>query len=597
MSQANEEAHRGATYEAQRIDALKRLDLLDTAPTEAFDRITRMASQIFNLPISAVSLTDTDRQWFKSRVGVTHDSIPRDKAPCGQVADTAEPVVIPDLLEDACYNTSRLAQSGIRFYAGAPLVTDDGYCLGAMCVLGTEPRQASPEELAALRDLAAMVMTQIELQHALGRIDPVSGLPNRKQFRENFEDLNKDGQGIDARVLVMINFAKPEEVRDGTRAMGSNYFEDLIRQSVASLKEILGKGRTIYHVGETQVVFYARQGVQLQAYTREVAQALQMQRNANNASFMTTTSIGIAPFLLGQTGYADVLRMAHSACQDAFETDDHVCVYSMEHDAVHLRRFALLNKFGSALENTERLSLVYQPRIDIESGHCVGAEALLRWTDPELGTVSPGEFMPIVELSSMARLVTAWVMDTAIRQLRQWQDQGIAMQLSLNVSATNLLEPDFAHRLLATLGKYRVDPAALELELTESAFMSNLGKAQAALTAIANVGVRLAIDDFGTGYSSLSYLQSLPADVVKIDQSFIRKLFDGERTKMLVSAMVSLSHDLGYHVVAEGVETAEMLDFLKLTGCDEAQGYLFAKPMPPEALVQWLARQRVIEPA
>ncbi|TCS35163.1 EAL domain-containing protein (putative c-di-GMP-specific phosphodiesterase class I) [Paucimonas lemoignei] len=597
MSHPNEESNPSDTYEARRLEALHRLDLLDTAPTEAFDRITRMAAQIFNLPISAVSLTDADRQWFKSRVGVAHDSIPRDKAPCSHVADTAGVVVIPDLLDDACYRDSPLAESGIRFYAGAPLITDDGYSLGAMCVLGTEPRQTTPEEMASLHDLAAMAMAQIELQHALGRIDPVSGLPNRKQFREDFDDLNKDGKGIEARVLVMVNFAKPEEIRDGTRAMGSHYFEDLIRHSVTLLRSILGKGRTIYHVGEAQVAFFARQGIELQAYSRELAQVLQQQRHASNASFMTTTSVGIAPFLLGQTGYADVLRMAHSACQEAFEMDEHVCVYSTEHDAAHLRRFTLLNKFSSALEHTERLSLVYQPRIDIASGACVGAEALLRWTDPDLGPVSPGEFMPIVELSSMARPVTAWLMETAIRQLRQWQDDGIDMQVSLNVSATNLLEPDFAERLLATLTKYQVAPQAVELELTESAFMSNPGKAQATLTAVADAGVRLAIDDFGTGYSSLSYLQSLPADIVKIDQSFIRKLFEGERARMLVGAMVSLSHELGYRVVAEGVETQEALDFLRKTGCDEVQGYLFAKPMPPESLVQWLAQQQVSEAA
>lgn len=142
--------------EASRLDALKSLDLLDTPPAESFDRITRMASQIFGLPIAAVSLTDSDRQWFKSRVGVEHWSVTREKAPCAQVAESCDLVVIEDFLTDPHYHDSALAKDGIRFYAGAPLVTRDGYGLGAMCVLGTSPRQAQPSELMALRDLAAM---------------------------------------------------------------------------------------------------------------------------------------------------------------------------------------------------------------------------------------------------------------------------------------------------------------------------------------------------------------------------------------------------------------------------------------------------------
>lgn len=381
-----------ALHEAQRLEAVHRLDLLDTPPTEAFDRITRMAATIFNLPISAVSLTDSDRQWFKSRVGIAHASIPRPKAPCAEVADSAAVLVIPDLLGDQDYRNSHLAQNGIRFYAGAPLMTDDGYCLGAMCVLGNVAREASAEEIASLKDLAAMVMSQIELQHALGRLDPISGLPNRKQFREDFEDLRMDSASTDARLVVMVNLARPEEVRDGVRVMGSSHFEELIRQSAKSLKQLLGKGRSVYHVAETQFAFFALPDVDLPAYRKDVAQILRAHRTGTKTAFLTTISIGIAPFLLGQVEYGDVLRMAHNASQDAFEVDEHVSVYSLEQDAAHLRRFTLLNKFSQALDNPDCLRLVYQPRIDIASGACIGAEALLRWTDPELGAVSPGEF-------------------------------------------------------------------------------------------------------------------------------------------------------------------------------------------------------------
>lgn len=576
-------------YEKERLDSLHRLGLLDSPPSEAFDRITRMAAQLFKLPIAAVSLTDTDRQWFKSRVGVAHTSIPREKAPCAQVADSTTVLVVPDLMEDPFYSDSHLARSGIRFYAGAPLLTEEGYSLGAMCVLGTEARQATPDELDALKDLASMVMSQIELQHALGRIDPISGLPNRKQFKEDYEDLIKDRKNIEACLLVMINVAKPEEVRDGVRVLGSAYFESLIRQSAKILKTILGEERKVYHVAETQFAFFSPPGTDLPAYTMLLTEQLPMQRAKLDTRFLTTTAIGIAPFLLGQTEFSSLLHMAHSAAHDAFEMDRHICVYSMEQDALHLRRFTLLSRFGLALEDTRQLSLVYQPRIDIRSGECVGAEVLLRWTDPELGAVSPGEFMPLVELSSMARGLTALVLDRAIRQVSAWQRSGKPLKFSVNISASNLLEDDFAERLVAMLEEHHADPAGLELELTESAVMANPGKAQAMLNAIASAGVSIAIDDFGTGYSSLSYLQELPAQIVKIDQSFVRDVASNERKRKLVGAMIELSHELGYRVVAEGVETAEAISFLQSNSCDEAQGYLFGRPMPLEQFTQWMA--------
>ena len=181
--------------ENARLDALRQLKLLDTAPSESFDRITRMASQIFGLPVAAISLTDRDRQWFKSRVGVDHWSIPRDRAPCAALAESTKPLVIEDLLADSYYADSVLGRAGTRFYAGAPLVTSEGFGLGSLCVLGTQPRKASAAELAALVDLAAMVMAQIELQHAFGRIDPVSGMPTTTQFREDLSDLARDHPG------------------------------------------------------------------------------------------------------------------------------------------------------------------------------------------------------------------------------------------------------------------------------------------------------------------------------------------------------------------------------------------------------------------
>jgi len=582
--------------EASRLEALRKLNLLDTPPSEAFDRITRMAAQMFDLPIAAVSLTDSDRQWFKSRVGVEHDSIPRMKAPCGQVADEGEMLVIPDLALDCHYRASVLAESGIRFYAGAPLITKDGYCLGAMCVLGPEPRAISEREREALRDLAAMVMAQIELRHALGRVDPFSGLPNRNQFVDDFRDMTADRLRGEERLAALVNLASPEQLSNALRAMGPGYLDEIVGEAVRMLTATIGLDSTVYHISPTEFVFVARPGTDAVEFCVGLENWLRRRAASLTSRFVTTARIGIAPFTVGVTGYADLLRNLHSAVQHGIDQECGVSMFSQEQDALYQRRFWLVNEFGATLDGAipgrdGQLRLVFQPKVDLASGACIGAEALLRWTHPEFGDVSPGEFIPIIERTSMVRAVTNWVLETAMVQLAEWRRKGLDLELAVNVSAVNLLEPDFCIRVVDGLRRRGLPPSSLALELTESALMQNPKMAEATLRALHAAGVRLAIDDFGTGYSSLTYLQSLPVQVVKIDQSFVRGIEGDERKRSLVSAMIKLAHDLGHRVVAEGVETAEVLDVLKGVGCDEAQGYWYAKPLAPGAFVEWLAEQ------
>jgi EAL domain-containing protein (putative c-di-GMP-specific phosphodiesterase class I) len=281
----------------------------------------------------------------------------------------------------------------------------------------------------------------------------------------------------------------------------------------------------------------------------------------------------------------------YSAAHDAVEGAHRVRVFSAEQNAVFMRRFRIANEFGAALEDDSQLRLVFQPKIELATGRCIGAEALLRWRHPVLGEISPGEFIPVIEQSSLARATTRWVLERALRQLSAWQRAGLAMPLAVNVSAVNLLEPDFCDHVLARLRAHGLAPGALAIEITESALMSNRTLAAATLEGLAAAGVQLAIDDFGTGYSSLAYLQSVPAKVVKIDQSFIRELDTDQRKRALVATMIKLSHDLGQVVVAEGVETAPVAHFLASAGCDQVQGYLYARPLAPQQFKAWLCAE------
>ena len=586
MSQASP-----AQLEAARLDALRKLDLLDTPPSEAFDRITRMAAQLFNLPVAAVSLTDVDRQWFKSRVGVEHCAIPREKAPCGEVATTARTLVIPDLLRDDGYRDSHLAASGVRFYAGAPLMTRDGYCLGAMCVLGTEPRTISETERTGLADLASMVMAQIELQHALGRVDPVSSLPNRNQFVDDLLDLAIERPEGEARLAALVNLATPEQISSAVRAMGAGFIDDIVREAARMLRAALGPARKLYHVAPTQFVFLAEPGADVARFCEWLAGWIALRVETTTARFVTTATVGVVPFSTGHADPLDLLRDMYSASHDAIEGSHRVRVFSAEQNAVFLRRFRVANEFGAALADDSQLRLVFQPKIELGTGRCIGAEALLRWRHPVLGEISPGEFIPVIEQTSLARAATRWVLERALRQLAAWRRAGLTLQVAINVSAVNLLEADFCEHVLARLHAWEVPPAALAIEITESALMSNRTLAASTLEALAASGIQLAIDDFGTGYSSLAYLQSVPAKVVKIDQSFIRDLDTDERKRALVATMIKLAHELGQLVVAEGVETAPVAHVLASAGCDQVQGYLYAKPLAPQQFEEWICAE------
>jgi len=578
------------SYEQERLSALKQLNLLDTPPSESFDRITRMASQLFDLPIAAVSLTDSDRQWFKSRVGVAHTEIPRFKACCGEVADTSGMIVINDLLASPHYSDSTLAHSGIRFYAGAPLVTRDGYTLGAMCVLGTEPRAITDSERSALRDLASMVMGQIEMQHAYGRVDPLTGLGNRSQFLEDLDDRGRDtpGRPVFAFFTDLVDMSQMISIQ---RVMGPAFLDKLVRSAASHLQRSLPDGVRLYSVSPCQFVHVIEatdenEAVRLAAAWRAVLASLAPD---DSASMMMRPAIGVAPFRLGERLAEDALRIAHSACQDARHDETGVGLYSSEIDALHQRRFLLLADFRTALTQAGQLRLDYQPRVDMKTGSCVGAEALIRWEHPLLGNISPVEFIPLVEQTRLARPLTSWVIATAVSQAAHWQAMGLTLCISINVTALNLEETDFADTLIAALAECNLPASAIELELTESALISNSPAASSQLAALQAAGISIAIDDFGTGYSSLSYLQKISAQVVKIDRSFITSLGQRRRSQTLVKSMVNMAHDLGYSVVAEGIEETEVYDLLKTLGCDEAQGYLLSKPLRVDDFERWLA--------
>jgi EAL domain-containing protein (putative c-di-GMP-specific phosphodiesterase class I)/GGDEF domain-containing protein len=576
--------------EAARQNALRNLHLLDTAPSESFDRITRLASRLLGAPVSTISLTDNDRQWFKSRFGVDVDEIPRAEAPCDYAIQADQVFVVPDMLADDRFKDSPLAKAGMRFYVGAPLITRTGYALGTLCVIDDKPRTATNDERELLVDLAALVMTQIELQNTIGRVHPTSGYPNEYQFFEDLEDIAKRLPD-ERKVGFLVELASQQQITHGLRVLGATYTEELIRSATEAMRMTVGDDVLIYHVGPTRCLVLLDPSVipDIEALADRLDAKLRDTVLSSGFPVNLDPVIGVYVFALSIVeNPRDIMRRLFNAADDARNAGRRVAFYTETGDRAHARSFQLVNDMRESFDGSGDFRLLYQPVVEFASGLCTGAEALLRWRHKTLGDIGPAEFIPLAEGTALIRPLTAWVLETAIRQLSEWNKAGHFPRISVNISMGNLEESDFTDLLAATLDRHGVAPEMIQIEFTESVLVSYSARALDQLGALKQLGVSIAIDDFGTGYSGLSYLRRLPATVLKIDQSFIKSLTVSEHDRKLVHGVIFLAHDLGYRVVAEGIENHEAYDMLAAWGCDEAQGYLIAHPLAPAAMDSWL---------
>jgi EAL domain-containing protein (putative c-di-GMP-specific phosphodiesterase class I) len=306
-----------------------------------------------------------------------------------------------------------------------------------------------------------------------------------------------------------------------------------------------------------------------------------------------STSIGVSLYPDDGPDAETLIKNADTAMYQAKENGRQTYqFFKPEMNVKAVERQSIEEDLRRALERDE-FTLHYQPKIDLATGSIAGVEALLRWTHPTRGSVSPAQFIPIAEDSGQILAIGAWVLRAACEQAQKWIELGLpAGSMAVNVSAMELRSEGFLDRLFATLSETGLDPRSLELEVTESVLMKNSEVAASILQKIREKGVRVAIDDFGTGYSSLSYLRKFPLDALKIDQSFVRHISSSPDDTAIVSAIISMGQSLKLRVIAEGVETAEDLAFLQHHECDEAQGYYFSRPIPASQFATLLSDER-----
>jgi EAL domain-containing protein (putative c-di-GMP-specific phosphodiesterase class I) len=354
------------------------------------------------------------------------------------------------------------------------------------------------------------------------------------------------------------------------------------------LQALLPPGTPIYRTAVTHIaMLLPLPDDELTGLMQHVTEACEAPLWVQDIPHSAKTTIG-AHRLSGDMDPPDVLRSLITAADAARHQGVGWRFYDARPDQSQQRAFKILSALSNALNAEGELALHYQPKVDMNTGDCLGFEALLRWNSPVLGQVSPAEFIPLAEKTALIGRLTQWVLDHALRQAATWQRHGHAFSVAINVSAEDMDRPHFVGELSAVLRRHAVNPRLIELEFTESALVHSPEQLRVNLEAIRALGVKVSIDDFGTGYSNLTYLKTLTAHALKVDQSFVRNLVDDASDRVIVPALVNLAHKLKLRVVAEGIETHEAYATLAAWGCDEGQGFWIARPMPGEQVEAWL---------
>ena len=431
------------------------------------------------------------------------------------------------------------------------------------------------------------------LHRAIGRIDEVARtdtltlLPNRMSFDQRLEvaAVQGDRKGLPLALLfVALDGFKPVNDSFGRRV------GDLALQEMAlRLKALARPGDTVARVGGDEFVLLMGRDADKDGAARmaqRVLASLGDPCELEGRQAVLSCSIGVVLYPQ-HGGHTTAMLHAEAAARAVKRSGGATYAFFEQHMLTGVgEQLDLLRDLRMALAK-KQLELYYQPKIHAPSGEITGAEALMRWHHPQRGMVSPAVFIPIAERYGLIAALGNWVIDEACRQARVWRDEGLRMRVAINLSVHQLRHPDLPERIADALERHQINPMLLTCEITESVAMEDPQATMKIFERLAAVGVHISIDDFGTGYSSLSYLRKLPAKELKIDRSFVLDLETSADARAVVDAVVKLGQALGLKVVAEGVETEAQNQILRSLGCDELQGYLFAKPMSAKALAVW----------
>jgi diguanylate cyclase (GGDEF)-like protein/PAS domain S-box-containing protein len=535
------------------------------------------------------------RDFFDCAPMAVLESKPGGHGLAGRAIRSRIPVISNDVKNDPQrLMRKQLDERGINSLAVIPLIVND-QAVGALALYAADVGFFDAEEMRLLAELGGNVslaldrIDKAEKLDYLSYYDPLTGAPNRTLFHERLklqlEDATRERGKL---ALLIVDIERFKTIND---TLGRHAGDTLLKEIGGRIKQ-----------GGQPTSWFARIGADHFAIVvPDVASEEQLARRIEGrldkifaSPFMVASTelrisarmgIAVSP---GDGADADTLfRNAEAALKKAKATGERYLFYTQEMTERIAEKLSLENKLRQAIEK-EEFVLHYQPKVDMENRAIVGVEALIRWQSPELGLVPPMKFIPLLEETGLILQVGSWALRQAAADHRAWAEQGLKPpRVAVNVSPIQLRQRDFVRDVEHAIMK-GTTPVGIDLEITESLIMQDIHATIEKLVLLRKLGVQVAIDDFGTGYSSLSYLARLPVETLKIDRSFVITMLEDPNTTTLVHTMITLAHSFQLKVVAEGVETEDQANMLRLLGCDQMQGYLFSKPVPVEALTPLL---------
>ncbi|MBF0319486.1 MAG: EAL domain-containing protein [Nitrospirae bacterium] len=429
----------------------------------------------------------------------------------------------------------------------------------------------------------------------LAHFDMLTDLPNRSLFEDRLKQTILQARRADFNFAVMfLDLDKFKYVND---TLGHHIGDLLLKEVAVRLSESVRKSDTVARMGgdEFQVILTKiNKPADAAAIAEKIITAINEPFYLDAQRCTVGVSIGISIFPMD----GDTLEvLSKNADMAMYQVKEHgkngFRFYDTSMDKAIVERMTLERELDRALQRNE-FTLHYQPQINIKTGKVVGCEALIRWLHPEMGIISPGKFIPLAEETRLIVPIGEWVIYTACKQNRQWQQNGFPPQrVSVNLSSLQFKDAQLAKKITAMLDETGMDPKYLDIEITESGLMQNVEQSINMMRELRELGVNISIDDFGTGYSSLIYLKRFPIDILKIDQNFIRNCTTDPSDAVITSTIISMSHSLNIRVIAEGVETIEQLELLRVFGCDEVQGYIFNRPIPAAEFDKLLEEEHI----
>ncbi len=501
----------------------------------------------------------------------------------------------PETLDD------RIRKHGYASAVAIPLFVE-AEIWGVLVLYDRKPQELDKDEVGLLKNFSAYIshalshLKRSELLNYLAYYDPLTGLPNRELLIDRIQHFTQIvDRNESSLALVLIDI---ERFQILSKILGRQGADDLLKRFSSRLKEqVFNRDSVARMHGNTfaWLMVDVRSATQVARIVEAAIASVLKENNLLDISFFSLqTNTGIAMYPNNSACPEDLIEHAEAALKEAKASPERCVFYSTEMNEIVFASLDIEHRLSNAILN-KQFVLKYQPKIDLRNLRIVGMEALIRWNDPDHGQIMPNCFIPMLEQTGRIVDVGNWAIQQAISDYSTWRTLGLRPSIiSVNLSQVQLRRSDFVDSIKDLLSE--IDDHGLSLEITESMLMENTQDSIDKLQAIRNMGVDLAIDDFGTGYSSLQYLTLLPVNYLKIDKEFVNNMTSDPNSMTLVSTIISLAHNLGLKVIAEGVETEEQCKMLRLLRCDEAQGYFFSKPVDFETISELLKQDRLDHP-